>query len=141
MLYEAIKPFTVEILDVSLPRGELAAHVEKIGEISERFQTWIPTYGHAADGNLHSHVTRSRLVEGRPVPVENWKENYSRIRDAIHEDAMARGGVVSGEHGIGLLKKNYLVGFLGDAQVELMKGIKRAFDPNFIMNPGKIFDP
>jgi len=142
MLYESIKQLTIETLDVSLPRSEIAGHLEKVMELAEESDIWVPTYGHAADGNLHSHITRSRFVEGAPVILEDqeWKPRYERVRDEIHRDAMERGGIVSGEHGIGLVKKKYLKSFLGGRQIELMMGIKRAFDPNFIINPGKIFD-
>jgi glycolate oxidase len=141
-LYEAIKPFTVETLDIALPRSELAPHVEKIVALSGELGIWIPTYGHAADGNLHAHITSARWEDDGPVVLQEseWKPRYEKARDAIHEDAQLRGGVVSGEHGIGLVKKSYLASFLGDRQIELMRGIKKAFDPNGIMNPGKIFD-
>jgi glycolate oxidase len=142
MLYEGIKPYTIETLDVSLPRSEMVGHVEKVTQLSEEVDIWIPTYGHAADGNLHSHITKARFVEGAPVLMagETWKPKYEKVRDEIHEDARKRGGMVSGEHGIGLVKKKYLASFLGERQIELMKGIKKAFDPLCIMNPGKIFD-
>jgi glycolate oxidase len=71
---------------------------------------------------------------------ETWKPRYEKARDEIHEDARRRGGIVSGEHGIGIVKKKYLASFLGERQIELMRGIKKAFDPAGIMNPGKIFD-
>lgn len=142
MLYEGIKPYTIETLDVSLPRSEMVGHVKEISRLSQELDIWIPTYGHAADGNLHSHITRARFVEGVPVLMEGdtWKPKYERARDEIHEDARKRGGLVSGEHGIGLVKKKYLASFLGERQIELMRGIKRSFDPLSIMNPGKIFD-
>jgi len=142
MLYESIKPLTVETLDVSLPRSELTGHIERVLELSEEFDIWVPTYGHAADGNLHSHITKARFVGGNPVVLDEdeWKPPYEKVRDEIHKDALERGGVVSGEHGIGFIKKNYLRSFLGDKQIELMKGIKKAFDPHFVINPGKIFD-
>jgi glycolate oxidase len=142
MLYEGIKPYTIETLDVSLPRSEMVGHVVKVTELSENLDIWIPTYGHAADGNLHSHITKARYADGEPVMMEgeSWKPKYEKARDEIHEDARRRGGIVSGEHGIGIVKKKYLASFLGERQIELMRGIKKAFDPAGIMNPGKIFD-
>ncbi|RKY63718.1 MAG: FAD-binding oxidoreductase, partial [Candidatus Latescibacterota bacterium] len=65
---------------------------------------------------------------------------YASVRDALHEDALRRGGLVSGEHGIGLVKKKYLPMFSDRTRIELMKRIKKEFDPKNILNPGKIFD-
>ncbi|MFQ6105362.1 MAG: FAD-binding oxidoreductase [Candidatus Glassbacteria bacterium] len=142
MMYESIKPYTVETLDISLPRSEMAGHVERVTQLSEEYDMWISTYGHAADGNLHSHITGARFESGSPVMLDEnvWRTKYPELRDAIHDDARRRGGAISGEHGIGLVKKNYLSSFLGERQIELMRGIKSTFDPHSIMNPGKIFD-
>jgi glycolate oxidase len=141
-LYESIKPFTLETLDVSLPRSEIASHVERVTALSEEYDIWVPTYGHAADGNLHSHITKTSFTGDAPIILDEdeWKPRYERVRDEIHADALDRGGAVSGEHGIGLIKKKYLSSFLGERQIELMRGIKKVFDPYSIINPGKIFD-
>jgi glycolate oxidase len=142
MLYESIKLLTIETLDISLPRGEIADHVERVTRLAEEEDIWIPTYGHAADGNLHSHITRARFEGDKPIVMDekDWRPKYEKVRDEIHRDARKRGGVVSGEHGIGYIKKKYLASFIGDRQIDLMRGIKSVFDPHGIMNPGKIFD-
>jgi len=138
--YEALKPDTLEILDIVVPRTEIAHHVAAVAEISERYGVWLPTYGHAADGNVHTHIMKPVFREGKPRQErEDWHDYYPKIKEEIHRDALSRGGYVSGEHGIGLAKKELLPLFLPEKQIELMRGIKRCFDPNNIMNPGKIF--
>ncbi|MEW5899988.1 MAG: FAD-binding oxidoreductase [Acidobacteriota bacterium] len=141
-IYEAIKSQTIEILDISIPRAEIPGHVRRIRELAERYDIWLPTFGHAADGNVHTHLMKARYVEGRmvPLPEPEWRAKAERVREELYADGKARGGVISGEHGIGLVKKPFLSLAVDPAQVELMKGIKRVFDPHGILNPGKIFD-
>jgi glycolate oxidase len=141
-IYEAIKSRTIEILDISIPRAEIPGHVRRIREVSEKYDIWLPTFGHAADGNVHTHIMSARYEEGRmiPVPEEEWRAKVDRVRAELYADGRDRGGVISGEHGIGLVKKPFLSLVLDDMQIELMRGIKRLFDPGGILNPGKIFD-
>jgi glycolate oxidase len=142
-IYEAIKSQTVEILDISIPPAEIPAHVAKIREVSERLGIWLPTFGHAADGNVHTHIMKARYEEGRMVPLAEaeWRARFEEVRRELYADGLKRGGVISGEHGIGLVKKPYLALALDEVQIGLMRDIKRLFDPNNILNPGKIFDP
>jgi glycolate oxidase len=141
-IYDAIKAGTVEILDISVPRAEVAGHVRKVRELAARYGMWLPTFGHAADGNVHTHIMKARYEDGRmvPVPESAWKDKADLVRMELFRDCRERGGVISGEHGIGLVKKPYLSIVLDERQIEIMRGIKRVFDPNGIMNPGKIFD-
>jgi glycolate oxidase len=141
-IYEAIKSLTVEILDICVPRAEIPGHVRRIREVSRQYGIWLPTFGHAADGNVHTHIMKAKYGEGKmiPVPEEEWRDKAEQVRAELYADAMARGGVISGEHGIGLVKKPFLAMALGGEQVDLMRGIKRLFDPHGILNPGKVFD-
>jgi len=141
-IYEAIKSLTVEILDICVPRAEIPGHVRRIREISRQYGIWLPTFGHAADGNVHTHIMKARYMEGKTILLseEQWRGKADKVRAELYADAKARGGVISGEHGIGLVKKPFLSLALGDEQVDLMKGIKRLFDPRGILNPGKVFD-
>jgi glycolate oxidase len=141
-IYDAIKSGTVEILDIAVPRAEVAGHVRKVREVAARYDIWLPTFGHAADGNVHTHIMKARYEGGAmvPVPESEWRPKADAVRQELFRDCKARGGVISGEHGIGLVKKPYLSLVLDDRQIELMRGIKRTFDPRGIMNPGKIFD-
>jgi glycolate oxidase len=90
----------------------------------------IPTVAHAGDGNLHPNL----IYSGEEVPENVWL-----AAGEIFEAALALGGTLTGEHGIGTLKRRWLADELGDAQVELQRRIKSAFDPQGILNPGKVF--
>ena len=141
-IYDAIKAGTVEILDIAVPRAEVAGHVRKVREAAARYGMWLPTFGHAADGNVHTHIMKARYEGGQmvPVPESEWRDKADKVREELFRDCRERGGVISGEHGIGLVKKPYLSLVLDERQIELMRGIKKVFDPRGIMNPGKIFD-
>jgi len=142
-IYDAIKSQTIEILDISIPRAEIPGHVEKVRQVSERHAMWLPTFGHAADGNVHTHLMKARYEDGRmvPLPEAEWRPKLEAARRELYSDGLARGGVISGEHGIGLVKKPFLSLALDPVQLGIMRGIKRLFDPNGVLNPGKIFDP
>ncbi len=118
--------------DVCVPRTAIPAMVRAVREIAARHQLLIPVFGHVGDGNLHPNI----LCDLRDA------EEMRRVRLAaaeIFEAAITLGGTLSGEHGIGLLKKEFLERDLGAAQVAAMRRIKAALDPQMILNPGKIF--
>jgi glycolate oxidase len=141
-IYEAIKSQTLDILDIVIPRAEIARHVKKIQEVSKKYKIWLPTFGHAADGNVHTHIMSARLEDEKiiPLPEEEWNTKLEKVREELYKDCKSRGGVISGEHGIGIVKKSYLSFVLDEETIKLMKGIKKHFDPQNILNPGKIFD-
>jgi len=118
--------------DVSVPRACLPALVREIQKIEEDFGLPIVVFGHAGDGNLHPNI----LTDKRD-PLE-MKKAQGAIR-AIFEAAVKLGGTLSGEHGIGLTKKEYLSLALSPETVALMRTLKKALDPAGILNPGKIF--
>ncbi len=139
LLYEALRPGTVELLDVSVPRGQIAGHVRFVHELETRLGVQLPTYGHAADGNVHTHTLRRRLEDGVfGDEVGDWRAKAEQVRREIYADAIARKGVISGEHGIGLVKRPFLESNVGEAAVAAMRAIKAALDPKGILNPGKI---
>ncbi|MCU1425877.1 MAG: FAD-linked oxidase [Microbacteriaceae bacterium] len=121
---------TVLIEDVCVPRSTLPAMFHAIEEIRDRFGVDIVTVAHAGDGNLHPNF----VFEGTEVPAAVWE-----AADAMFQAALRLGGTLTGEHGVGILKKRWLRDELGDAQVELQRNIKRVFDPSGILNPGKVF--
>jgi glycolate oxidase len=118
--------------DISVPRSALPELVRGIAEISERYKLPIPVFGHAGDGNLHPNM----LCDRRDLQE---MERVHAAATEIFRLAIRLGGTLSGEHGIGLLKKEFMVEALGVEQVELMRRLKAIFDPNGILNGGKLF--
>jgi glycolate oxidase len=123
---------TVLIEDVAVPRSQLGSMFAAIREIEKEFGIEIPTVAHAGDGNLHPNF----LYTGDEVPAEIWS-----AADALFRQAVALGGTLTGEHGVGLLKRKWLLEELGQTQWELQRKIKEVFDPQGILNPGKVFTP
>jgi glycolate oxidase len=121
---------TVLIEDVAVPRSQLPAMFEAITEIENKYGMVIPTVAHAGDGNLHPNF----IFEGSEVPAEVWS-----AADELFVACLRLGGTLTGEHGVGLLKRRWLRDELGDDQVDLQRELKRVFDPTNILNPGKIF--
>ena len=131
---EAIKSSTSEMdeCDVVVPRSEVSDYIKFTYELQDKYNIRIPSFGHAGDGNLHIYICRDNYSK------EQFDIILNKVFDEMYERAIQVGGLVSGEHGIGYAKKGYMKQQLGDVQVELMNGIKKAFDPNNILNPGKI---
>lgn len=121
---------TTLIEDVSVPRSALPAMFDEIARIEREFGLVIPTVAHAGDGNLHPNF----VFEGPDVPPVVWD-----AAGALFQAALALGGTLTGEHGIGVLKRRWLADELGDDQWRLQREIARVFDPHGILNPGKVF--
>jgi glycolate oxidase len=124
---------TVLIEDIAVPRSALPQIFAAITEIETKFDMSIPTVAHAGDGNLHPNFVYTPGLDGE-VPHAVWA-----AADELFLAALALGGTLTGEHGVGLLKKRWLKDELGDDQLELQRQIKRVFDPQGILNPGKVF--
>jgi glycolate oxidase len=139
-IYEAMRNAMIEILDITVPRAQIAEFVDGVHAVEQESGMWLPTYGHAADGNVHTHLMHKRWKDGRWTEIEGWREKYPAVREKLHALGKKFHGIPSGEHGIGLVKKQYLRDFLSPAHIGLMKGVKAVFDPNGVLNPGKIFD-
>ena len=126
-----IAPTTI-LEDATVPRSELAQMVEHIQRVAEKYGLKVGTFGHMGDGNLHpTFLTNEKDAEEMHRVELAMKEIFDR--------ALALGGTITGEHGVGLAKKPFLKGAVGELNLEVMKQIKRAFDPKGILNPGKIF--
>jgi glycolate oxidase len=140
MIYESLRPATVELFDICVPRSEIVGHVNFVHQLEAKYGVSLPTYGHAADGNVHTHFLRRALTDGEMgAELPGYAAVYARVKKELYADAVRRGGIVSGEHGIGLTKRDYLAANLGEGPVALMRTIKAALDPRGIFNPGKIF--
>lgn len=126
----AIKP-TVVSEDVTVPRSRVTAMLEKKEEISRKRDIPISAFGHAGDGNLHIAI-----IADKRIPEE--MEKMEHAVDDVFAAALALGGTLSGEHGIGLAKAKYLEQEVGRAGIEMFRRIKRAMDPNNVLNPGKM---
>ncbi len=117
--------------DVTVPRSKIPDLIAQLEALSERVNLPIINFGHAGDGNIHVNVMTDK----------NNAEEYERAKkavDEVFEICLRLGGTISGEHGIGLSKAKYLESEVGETGVELIRRIKAAFDPNNILNPGKI---
>ena len=132
---EAIKNSTTDMdeVDVVVPRSNVSEMVEFSHKLQEKVGARIKCFGHAGDGNLHIYILKDDLTE------EQWKERLSDAMDHMYAKAKELAGEVSGEHGIGFAKKEYLHRSLDPVAIELMRGIKKVFDPKNLLNPGKIF--
>ncbi len=115
-----------------MPRSCIAPMLQAIQDAADRHRVTIGTFGHAGDGNLHPTC----------LTDERDQDEIRRAHAAfteIFEAAIALGGTITGEHGVGLAKKKYLPRLVGETGIRIMRGIKAAFDPQGTLNPGKIF--
>ena len=140
VFYDAMRPGTAEGFDICVPRSQIAPHLDVVRRLEREHGVLLPTYGHAADGNLHSHTLRRELRDGAfGAELPDWREKSATIRRLLYEDVIGRGGVISGEHGIGLARKDFLPRNVRPELIAVMRAIKKALDPEGILNPGKIF--
>jgi glycolate oxidase len=127
-----VRPTTI-LEDITVPRSALAEMVGFIAESAARHRLQVGTFGHMGDGNLHPTF----------LTDERDHEEMARVHLALEEivtKTLSLGGTITGEHGVGLAKKQWIRKQLGDSSFELMRQIKMALDPRALLNPGKIFD-
>jgi glycolate oxidase len=118
--------------DIVVPRSRVPDIIRRIEAIHEKYSVPIVNFGHAGDGNIHVNIMIDRDVPGEAERAE------MAVRELV-EATLELGGSMSGEHGVGLSKAPYITMELTPQQIAIMKGVKQAFDPNDILNPGKIF--
>ena len=132
---EAVKidGYTIEE-DTVVPRAELPALIRGVRQLGKEYDFKVVCYGHAGDGNLHIRIKKDGSIYSlnNPEMIPALKALFQLVKKL--------GGTISGEHGIGLVQKEYMDIVFADTNMELMKGIKKTFDPNNILNSGKIFD-
>jgi len=121
--------------DIVVPPAAIPALISALQGIADKYDVHIPCYGHAADGNVHA-----RIVMNPHWPLQRWHDTLPQILKELYQTTADLGGTLSGEHGIGHKRKDYLPLFLSEPTLELMRSVKRALDPNNILNPGKILD-
>lgn len=129
----ARRRLSIIVEDATVPRGKIAPMMVKVREIAQKYNLEIGIIGHAGDGNLHPQI----------MTDVNDREEMERVEAAIEEifkEALALGGTLSGEHGIGLEKKRFLKMEIDAETISVMKSIKAALDPKNILNPGKIWE-
>jgi len=127
-----LSPTTI-LEDATVPRSELAKMIRFVAEVAKKYNLRVGTFGHMGDGNLHPTF----------LTDERNKDEMHRVEEAfkeIFDEAIRLGGTITGEHGVGVAKKSFLPKFAGDAQMRVMRELRRTLDPKGILNPGKMFD-
>jgi glycolate oxidase len=138
-IYESLREAIVELFDICVPVSEIANHIDFVHHLEKKYDCCLPSFGHAADGNVHTHFLTKKLIDGEfKDPIPDWENILKKVKKELYGDAIKRGGVISGEHGIGKVKRSFLEETIGSVQIEIMRKIKKAIDPLNIMNPGKI---
>ena len=130
-IYEVFKPEFVDSLDTAVPVAHIGDLLRDIDAIAEKYGTRSPRFGHVADGNFHNFIL---MVDGK---VPEWADD---MRRDIYKAALKYGGTVTAEHGTGKTRKPYMELQYTPHVLEIMRNVKRAFDPNNILNPGVIVD-
>ena len=121
--------------DIVVPPASLAAMVAMLGDLAKKHDVIIPCYGHAGDGNIHA-----RIVPPNEWLEEKWQQVHKDIIDELYEQLRKVGGRISGEHGIGHKRKKHLKAVVSEGYINMLRAVKKALDPNNVLNPGKIFD-
>jgi glycolate oxidase len=118
-----------DFLDICVPPASLTELMERILEIEKKYDTRIPVTGHSVDGNLH------------PTPLKELADRglLEKVKEDIYKETIRLGGVISGEHGLGTIRLHNASLWPDSKMWELMRGIKKAFDPNNILNPHRVF--
>jgi glycolate oxidase len=122
------------IEDVVVPTAQIPRLVAEVGELAEKYHLLIASYGHAGDGNLHATP-----IKPAEMPMAEWHAMLPHLLEELYLIVAKLGGTISGEHGIGHKRRRYLSLVMDPVMIALQKRIKTAFDPNQILNPGKIF--
>ncbi|NDF60549.1 MAG: FAD-binding oxidoreductase, partial [Crocinitomicaceae bacterium] len=132
---EAVKSHSIyKEEDTVVPRYELPKLLQAVKRIGKHYGFQSVCYGHAGDGNLHVNIIKGDLTD------EFWDNELTKAISELFENVIQLGGTISGEHGIGFVQKKYMPIAFSYIQLNLMKQIKGVFDPNGILNPGKLFD-
>lgn len=121
--------------DTVVPISQIPAFNREMQKIAKKFNVRITMFGHAGDGNLHPTI-----LKRDDIPMEKWDDFAEQVEGEIFRMTHSLGGKISGEHGIGVKRKHFLAELTDKAELDVLRSIKRAIDPNNILNPGKVFD-
>ncbi len=130
-IYTAFKEKAADAIDMAVPPADFPAFLDELMTVVDQYGTHSPTVGHIGDGNIHNIIL---MVDGE-LP-----DYFEELRDAMYRVALKYGGTVSAEHGTGKTRKQFMNMQFSEREIELMKNIKKVFDPNMILNPGMFFD-
>ena len=136
LIIEALQQLSPERImdtqDLVVPRARIPDLLGQFKRIAKRHAMNIICFGHAGDGNVHVNVIKD-------IPEDEWEAKKSQVAEEMYRAALAMGGTITGEHGIGLTRKSFLPLAVDSHQIGLMRKIKEAFDPGYVLNPGKVF--
>ena len=122
-------------IDVCVPINHIPVVLDRIEELEQELNIRIPNFGHAGDGNLHIYLCSDNMTD------EEYVKTSDKVISELYKTAKSLDGNMSGEHGIGYARANYFEDFYGKEYTDLLREVKKLFDPNYIINPGKIFEP
>ena len=122
-------------IDVCVPINHIPEVLDRIEELENELNIRIPNFGHAGDGNLHIYLCSDNMSD------EEYAKTSDKVISELYKTAKSLDGNMSGEHGIGYARANYYEDFYGKDYTDLLRKVKKLFDPNYIVNPGKIFKP
>ena len=133
---DALLKFSLTMVeeDIVVPRSKITEFVEKINQVCSEYSLTAGVFGHLGDGNVHLNFLKTSSCQ------DEWEKKVKKALDKLFKIAISMGGKISGEHGIGLVKKAYLPLVMSPAEIDIIRKTKLTFDPNNILNPGKIFD-
>ena len=130
-IYFVLKPFTMDITDVAVPPASITNFMDALDELAKKYDMYMPTFGHAGDGNLHTHILMKEAGGVKQEDLENVKKE-------IYDITIRLGGTITAEHGIGKIRVKNLSQYSNKKAIEIMKNIKEVFDPSNILNPGTV---
>ena len=122
-------------IDVCVPINHIPVVLDRIEELEQELNIRIPNFGHAGDGNLHIYLCSDNMTD------EEYVKTSNKVIFELYKTAKSLDGNMSGEHGIGYARANYFEDFYGKEYTDLLRKVKKLFDPNYVINPGKIFEP
>jgi len=130
-IYLILKPYAMDVLDVAVPPASIAKLMDALDEIAKKYNMYLPMVGHAGDGNLHPIILMKKAGGVKEEALE-------RVKKEIYDITIGLGGTITAEHGIGKIRIKDLNQYLDEKAIEIMKKIKKVFDPNNVLNPGTV---